>query len=83
MKNTNAIDKIISDLSMKDFLVVNPLINGRRKYKKHRPYALSDETLEALEIKKQYLNDEITEEEYKTYCLRYNIRNIKLKENKC
>ena len=80
MKNTNAIDKIISELSMKDFLVVNLLINGKRKYKKHRQYSLSDETLESLEIKHQYLINEITEEEYKAYCLRYNIRNMKLKE---
>lgn len=76
-KNINAIEKVIKELSMKDYLVMNPIINGKRKYKKHRPYTLSDETLEALEIKKQYLNDEITEEEYKAYCLRYNLTNLK------
>ena len=74
MKNANAIDKIISDLSMKDFLRMNPIVNGKRKYKKHRPYTLSDGTLEALDIKKQYQNEQITEEEYKAYCLRYNLR---------
>lgn len=75
MKNTNAIDKIISELSMKDYLVMNPRkVDGRPKYKSHRPYTLSDETLEFLEIKKQYLSDRINEEEYKTYCLRYNVR---------
>ena len=74
MKNTSAIDKIISELSMKDYLVMNPVINGKKKYKSHRPYTLSDETLEFLEIKKQYLSDKISEEEYKTYCLRYNLR---------
>lgn len=74
-KNINAIEKIIAELSMKDFLVTNPIDkDGIRRYSHHRPYSLSDETLEALEIKKQYLADEITEEEYKTYCLRYNLR---------
>ena len=71
--NTNAIDKIIGELARKDFEVVNPLINGRRKYKKHKPYALSHKTLNALEIKKQYINEQITEEEYKAYCLKYNV----------
>ena len=74
MKNINAIDKIISDLSMKDFLIMNPIVNGKRKYKKHRQYTLSGETMEALEIKKQYQNEQITEDEYKAYCLRYNLR---------
>ena len=76
MKNINAIEKIISELSMKDYLQMNPIINGKRKYKKHRSYSLSDETLEALEIKNQYLSDQINEEEYKTYCLRYNLRTV-------
>lgn len=77
MKNTNAIDKIIAELSRKDYLQYNPRkADGRAKYKTHRPYSLSDETLEALEIKKQYLHDEITEEEYKAYCLRYNLRTV-------
>lgn len=73
-KNINAIEKIIKELSMKDFLVMNPIDkDGRRKYAYHRPYSLSDETKEALEIKEQYLADEITEEEYKGYCLKYNL----------
>lgn len=74
MKNTNAIDKIISELSMKDYLQMNPIVNGKKKYKTHKPYNLSDDTMEALEVKKQYTNDIITEEEYKTYCLHYNLR---------
>ena len=74
MKNINAIDKIISKLSMLDYLRMNPIVNGKKKYVNHRAYSLSSETLEALEIKKQYQNDEITEEEYKAYCLRYNLR---------
>ena len=74
MKNINAIEKIIKELSMKDYLTMNPVDkDGRRKYAHHRPYSLSSETLEALEIKKQYLHDEISEEEYNAFCLRYNL----------
>ena len=77
MKNINAIDKIIKELSIKDYLAMNPRkADGRLKYKKHHPYSLSDDTLEALDIKNQYLSDQITEEEYKTYCLRYNLRTV-------
>ena len=72
-KNINAIEKIIKELSMKDYLVMNPIIKGKKKYKKHRQHTLSNKTLEALKVKKQYLNDEITENEYKAYCLRYNL----------
>ena len=68
MKNTNAIDKIISELAMKDYLQANP------KKADGRPNSLSDETNEAREIKRQYLADEITEEEYKSWCLKYNLR---------
>ena len=75
MKNTNAIDKIISELAMKDYLQANPKkADGRPKYKKYHPYSLSYETNEAREIKRQYLADEITEEEYKSWCLKYNLR---------
>lgn len=73
-KNTNAIDKIINELARKDFLAMNPLNkDGLRKYSTHRPYSLSMETLEAVEIRKQYVRDLITEEEYKAYCLKYNL----------
>ena len=75
MKNTNAIDKIIAELAMKDYLQANPKkADGKLKYKKYHPYSLSDETNEAREIKRQYLADEITEEEYKSWCLKYNLR---------
>lgn len=74
-KNINAIEKIIAELARKDFLAMNPIDkDGRRRYANHRPYSLSSETNEAREIKRQYLADEITEEEYKAYCLRYNLR---------
>ena len=77
MKNTNAIDKIIAELAMKDYLQANPKkADGKQKYKKHHAYSLSEETMEAREIKRQYLTDEITEEEYKSWCLKYNLRTV-------
>lgn len=76
MKNTNAIDKIIGELAKKDYLRYNPRRNdGRPKYKKHHPYTLSPETEEARQIKNDYLNNLITENEYKAYCLKYNLIN--------
>ena len=73
-KNIGAIEKIIKELAMKDFLSMNPVDkDGRRKYSHHRPYSLSAETMEAVEIKNQYIADEITEEEYKVWCMRYNL----------
>ena len=73
-KNVEAINKIISDLAMKDYLKINPRnSDGSRKYKHHYLYTLSEETKEAKEILHQYLYDEITEEKYKAYCLRYNL----------
>ena len=73
-KNTGAIDKIIGQLAMKDYLAYNPrLSNGKPKYKKHHPYTLSSETNEAREIKRQYLCGDINEEEYKAWCLRWNL----------
>ena len=74
MKNTGAIDKIIAELAMRDYLAYNPRQkNGRPKYKTHHPYTLSSETNEARQIKQDYTADRITEEEYKAYCLRYNL----------
>ena len=77
MKDTNAINKIISELAMKDYLQANPKkTDGKPKYKKYHQYSLSDETNEAREIKRQYLAAEITEEEYKSWCLNYNLRTV-------
>lgn len=74
MKNTAAIDKIIAAEALKDYERMNPrTTSGMRKYKKHRPYTLSPATEEAREIKADYIADRITEEQYKSYCLRYNL----------
>ena len=72
--NTVAIDKIIAELAMKDYLAYNPRkADGRPKYKTHHPYTLSVETNEAREIKRQYVAGEIDEKQYKAWCLRYNL----------
>lgn len=85
-KNVNAIDKIIAELSGRDFRSAwdkYPL--SYRKYRaglsKRKPkgyypfaYSLSADTEEARQIKKDYLHDIITEPEYKAYCLKYNLR---------
>lgn len=77
MINTNAIDKIIKELAYKDYLQYNPRKkDGRLKYKKYRPYTLSDETNAARQIKIDYIAGEITENEYKAYCLKYNLLNV-------
>ena len=74
MKSTAAIDKIIAELAHRDYRAYNPILpNGRLKYSKYRPYTLSPETNEAREIKNDYINNKITEEQYKAYCLRYNM----------
>jgi len=75
VKNTNAIDKIIAELCMKEFEKANPhpkmYKNGMTNY---HPYSLTDEINEYRKIKADYQNGSITEEEYKAACLRYNLR---------
>ena len=68
-KNVNAIDKIIAELSMQCYLSAR-----KRKVERVKYYTLSAECLEAIEIKHDYLSGKITEEEYKAYCLKYNLR---------
>ena len=68
-KNTNAIDKIIGEMSMQCYL------SARRKMRGHlKSYTLSTECLKAIETKRNYITGKISEEEYKAYCLRYNLR---------
>lgn len=83
-KNINAIDKIIATLSHRDWQsAINKLTKKQRdniRYGKkvlgdYGGYTLGVDTNEAREIKLGYLLDKITEEEYKSYCLRWNLRN--------
>ena len=76
--NTAAIDKIIAELAYKDYRTYNPLrSDGRPKYRQHRPYTLSADTNEAREVKSDYLTGRISEEQYKAWCLRYNLTHRK------
>lgn len=71
-KNTNAIDKIIGEMSMQCYL------SARRKTRGHlKSYSLSAECLEAIQTKRDYIAGKISEEEYKAYCLQYNLRTAK------
>lgn len=71
-KNFNAINKIIGELAYKDFQVAK-VKHGRNI----DSYSLGTETLEAMKIKYDYANGWISEEEYKGFCLRYNLRTVK------
>ena len=73
-KNYRAIEKIIAYLTIVEYYRANPLkADGTPTYKKYHPYYLTDEILKACEVKRKYLRNEITEEEYKAYCLKKNL----------
>ena len=79
-KNVKAIDKIISELSHRDYVAAHERFFKHRKKvdKKGNPvqfpgYSLAQDTMEAIETKHDYINGKITEEEYKSYCLKYNL----------
>lgn len=75
---TNAIDKIIKELSYRDYKAAwNKLTKSQKeRYKNgkyHFNYSLGQDTKEAIEIKNEYLKGKINEEQYKAYCLKYNL----------
>ena len=71
-KNLNAINKIIKEMSYRDFVA-----STRKFTRKINGYSLSEETLEAIKVKYDYINGKITEKEYKGFCLNYNLRTLK------
>ena len=76
--NIENLYKISSNLSMKDYRSMNPKkTDNTPKYKKHHPYGLSDETIEATELLKiAYKRTEVTreeEEQIKGYLLKIRI----------
>ena len=85
--NTNAIDKIIKELSYRDYIATwkkypKSFIDYYRgttnkKPRKYYPftYVLGIETEEALSIKKDYIAGIIDENAYKAYCLKFNLLN--------
>lgn len=81
-KNTCAIDKIIAELSLQDYharterLTSNQkkaIRNGKKTLSDFGGYSLGQKTMEAVNVKRDYLNGNITENEYKAWCLRYNL----------
>ena len=85
MKNVNAIDKIIAELSKRDYIAickkltrsqVENIKQGKKTLSDYGGYTLSEETREAIKVKHDYLDGNITEAEYKSYCLKYNMRTV-------
>ena len=82
-KNVSAIDKIISSLSLRDYKAKWDTLTEKQKesyrigknYGKFQ-YSLGQDTMTAIETKRDYLANKITEEEYKAFCLNYNIYGI-------
>ena len=72
-KNLNAINKIIKELSYRDFVVAAT----RNFTGKIKSYSLGSDTLESMKVKYDYINERISEEEYKGFCLNYNLRTVK------
>lgn len=82
-KNTKAIEKIIAELSHKDYEArcrkltksqIDNIRQGKKTLSDYGGYTLSQETMEAIETKRNYQDGNITEAEYKNYCLQYNLR---------
>ena len=83
--NIDNLYKISSNLSMKDYRAMNPIkTDNTPKYKKHHPYSLSDETIEATELLKiAYKRIEVTreeEEQIKGYLLKIKFTQAELLE---
>lgn len=83
-KNTKAIEKIIAELSKRDYEArckkltksqIDNIRQGKKTISNYGGYNLGQETMEAIETKNNYQNGNITEAEYKNYCLQYNLRN--------
>ena len=80
MKNVTAIEKIIAELSLRDFKAKwNSLTEKKKEYYRFHDgfnYSLGGDTMRAVDVKNDYLADKISEEEYKAFCLKYNITGI-------
>lgn len=89
IKNINAIDKIIAELTKRDYisqwskypesfkLYYKGLIAKKPRNYFPFSYTLAIDTAEAIDIKHQYIKGTITESEYKAFCLRHNLREAK------
>lgn len=79
-KNFAAIDEIIAELSYKDWKAAyDELIKTKGEYSstgavnRVESYNLGADTMEAIQIKNDYRNGKINEEEYKAWCLKWNL----------
>ena len=61
--NKLKLETIVANLSKQDYLANNPIKNGKKVHKQHRPYGLSGETIEALEMYKMACAKEVSIEE--------------------
>jgi hypothetical protein len=82
-KNINAINKIIAELSARDYHTQAEKLTKAQKQKRlcgkyQFSYSLSEETKEAIEIKNDYLSGKITEPEYKRWLYEYNMRAFRM-----
>lgn len=66
-ENRKTIERIHSINCMRDYRNYSPLtLRGRLKYKKYRPYTLSDESLESLEMLRIVIKEKQNKEEIET-----------------
>lgn len=80
-KNFAAIDKIIAQLSYRDWKAAyDALIKRKGKWNKRtglpnrvESYSLGADTMEAIGVKNDYRDGKINEEEYKAWCLKWNL----------
>lgn len=82
-KNVNAINKIIAELSARDYRAQAEKLTKAQKQKRlfgkyQFSYSLSEETKEAIEIKNDYLSGKITDSEYKRWLYEYNMRTFRM-----
>lgn len=86
-KNANAINKIIAELSARDYQAQAKKLTKSQKQKRlfgkyQFSYSLSEETKEAIEVKNDYLSGKITETEYKRWLYEYNMRTFRMAQLK-
>lgn len=80
----NRVDNILANLAFKDYYNTNYNSNGKKKSKKHIPYSLSMDTLEALEILKLIHENMCRESEeiVKSFIMKYRLTNPDYLENR-
>lgn len=84
-KNISAIEKIITELYFRDYndsmkkltkTQKNNIRLGKKTFFDYGGVHFQKETMEAMRIRNDYIADKITEEEYKRWCMEYNLRTV-------